>query len=119
MAPAVAPGPQMRRPRPSVGSKRRRNLGDVEPGECGADDHLGRELHARRVQSQFEYRIAPESAQAAMEIAERDRKEQTAEKAQDGIAEIPVQERHRVTGDPALKSVAHDEIAALAQTRDE
>ena len=54
-----------------------------------------------------------------MEIAERDRKEQAAEKAQNGIAEIPVQERHRVAGDPALKPVAHDEIAALAQARDE
>ncbi len=60
-----------------------------------------------------------EAAQPAMEIAGLEPEEQPADEAQHRIAEIAVQRRHGAGGDPALEPVAHDEVGAAAQARDE
>lgn len=50
-----------------------------------------------------------------MEIADADTEEQTADPAQDRIAQIPMERRHGPGSDPPLEAVAHDQIHALAQ----
>ena len=54
-----------------------------------------------------------------MEIAAGAVEEQAPDARENGIAEIPVQRRHRARHDAAAKTVAHHEIVAFPQFRDE
>ncbi len=118
VAPAVAPRAQMRRARPPRRCERGGHFVERETAKRRTDDHLARELHPRRAQPEREDPVAAKAAQAAVEIADGNRKEQAAEKAQDRIAEITMQKRHRPGLDAAFEPVADDEIAAAAQARE-
>ena len=50
-----------------------------------------------------------------MEIADADTEEQTADPAQDRIAQIPMERRHGSGSNPAFEAVAHDKIHPLTQ----
>ena len=53
-----------------------------------------------------------------MKVADIDVEKQTADPTQHRIAKIPVQQRHRAGRNPALESVAQDEVSAVAQALD-
>ncbi len=54
-----------------------------------------------------------------MEVTDVRTIEQPADEAQYRIAKIAVQWRHRAVGDPALETVAHDQLVAGTQPRKE
>src|ERR1700750_2201589 len=110
MSPSVMPRLQVRRATAPVRRQRRRHLLDVEIGPLGPKDHLARKFHPGRLKIEGANGIGAKAAKPAMEIADLDIKEQSAEKAQDGITEIAVQEGHRSRRDPATEAVAHHEI---------
>ena len=72
--PAVAPRPEVRRPRAAVLAEAHGDLGDLQAEEHRLDDHLARVLHARRPEVEAEQRVAAEAAQAAVEVRDVVRK---------------------------------------------
>ena len=50
-----------------------------------------------------------------MEVTDADAEEQAPDPAQDRVAQIAMERRHGPGSDPALETVAHDQIHALAQ----
>src|SRR5213082_3602348 len=70
----------------AVGRQRRRHLGDRQAAERRLDDHLQRKLHPRGSQPERQDRVAPEAAEAAVEVAERDPEQAAAEKTEHRIA---------------------------------
>src|SRR5579863_558164 len=115
MAPAVAPGSQMRRPPATIRRQRSGNFGDLQPAERSFDDHLAREFHSGGLQIDPLNRAAIEAAQAAMKIADRGAKEQAAKLRQHRVAQVAVQERHGAGLDSPPKAISHHEIGAIAQ----
>ena len=120
MPPAVAPAPQMRRPRAAVGRQRRRHLGDAQAVGCVAFTTISlANSMPGRLQVEAQDRVALEAAQAAMEIPARAVEEQAADRAQHRIAQIAMQRRHGARLDAAQEPIAHDELIAVAQLLDE
>ena len=118
--PAVAPGAQVRRAAAPVRLQCGRYLDQRVPGERGAYDQLGGELHARHAESERPDALPVEAADAAVEVADLLQPEHEAsDPRQDRVAQIPVQERHGTGSDAALEPVAHDHVVALAQLVDE
>ena len=68
---------------------------------------------------QVENRLPVESAQAAVEVADRRPEEEPADRGEHRVAEVLVQRRHRAGLDPAAEPVAHDQVVAGAQPLDE
>src|SRR5436853_3552097 len=79
MPPAIAPAAQMRRTATPVGMKRSRHFGDSPSGERCLHHELARELHSGGAEVQRADRFAIEGAQAAVEIAHPDAKQQSAD----------------------------------------
>src|SRR5580700_6843057 len=98
-----------------VGPENDRNFGDAGANLAGLDDKLKGEFHPRAAQIQFVIKIAPESPHSAVAVSDSRTEETIHKPTQTGIAEIPVERRHRAWLDAALESVSHHEIVALAQ----
>src|SRR5262245_57798899 len=103
MAPAIAPRAQVRGARAAIRGECRGYLGDLQLEQRRLDDHLRRELHPRRLQTEPVHDVAAKSAQPAMEITDVAAKEQTADERECGIAQIAVQKRHRPRLNAALE----------------
>ena len=106
VAPAVAPAAQVRRARAAVAAQRHRHLGQRQAGEARPHHHLRGELHARALQPQPQDGVAPEGAQAAMEVVDRRGEEQAAEGGQDRVADPAVLPRHGPRQDRARRRPA-------------
>src|SRR5215471_12574244 len=115
MAPTIPPRFQMRRTAPPIRPQSGWHLDDAQLLQGRADNHLGREFHAGRLQSQISDRACAKASEAAMEVANRDVEEQSAKEAQDGIAEPTVKQRHRAWLDTTAESVPHDKIITGAK----
>ena len=115
VAPAIAPGTQMRRTAAAILVQRGGDLGHAEAVHRGLDHHLGGELHAGGLQAAATDGLGIEAPQPAMEVTDADAEEQAPDPAQDRVAQIAMERRHGPGSDPALETVAHDQIHALAQ----
>jgi hypothetical protein len=120
MTPAVAPAAKMRRTIAAVRIQGDRHLADAVSLQRRLDDHLGRELHARRPQIQrFEGRF-PKGAKTAMEIRDRRTKEQPADGGEGGITDPAVLPRHRARQESCrrrLGSLQPNTKSSLARSR--
>ncbi len=119
MPPTVAPRLEVRRPGPPIRRKDRRHLGDVQAVQSRFHDHLGGELHAGGPQSELPDRLAREAAQSAMEVADAAGVEDPPDRGKHRVADVAVLPRHRPRLDAALEAVAHNEVVALTQLRQE
>jgi hypothetical protein len=87
--------------------------------KCRAHRHLAREFHAGGLEVEGEHGVAAKPAQAAMEVADAGTEEHAADQAEHGVAEVAMQERHGAGRDAAGEAIAHDEVAAAPQLRQE
>ena len=119
MTPPVSERPQVRRPRPAVGTQGRGDLGDPPAGQCVGHDHLGRPFHAGGVQPEVEHGLATEAAQAAVEVTDGDAEQGAPQPRQHRVADPAVQPRHGARLDATGEPVAHHQVVAGPQALDE
>ena len=116
MPPAVAPGRELRLAAARVVVDR--ELADVQLLLGRPHHHLRRELHAGGVQVELRQHGAAHGAHAAMGVAHAGPEEEVERAAQDRVADVAVQPRHRA-GLDAIHAVAHHEIGAGIEVLDE
>ncbi len=119
MPPAVAPGTEMGKTRAAVGIESGGRLGNAHARQSGLDDHLRRKLHARGAEIHAGERVAGEAAEPAVKVPHRRTKKQTADAAENRIADAAILPGHGAGPDAALKTISHDEIVAFAEFFDE
>src|SRR5689334_21395140 len=101
-----------------MGTKNGWHLLNTISGQRRTDDHLARKLHSRCHQVQFADTLRVKTAQSAVKVAYRARKEQPAKKAQRGIANVSMQPGHCSWGDTPVETVADDKICPGTQFYD-
>src|ERR1700688_3364963 len=117
MPPSIAPGAEVRRAIPTVGSKRRWNFRDAQTEGRGLHDHLTRKFHAQCPQLELFDLILAESAEAAMKIPHRTFEEQPSQSRQNRISQVAVQSRHRARQNFPPETIAHHQVIAFAEFR--
>src|ERR1700722_3144415 len=112
MSPSIRPSAKVRGSRAPIFFERRGHFRNAVAGKCRPDHHFAGELHAGCRELECENAVADAASQTTIEIPDLDCEKQTAEKADDWIAEEFVQGRHGPRRDAAAKPIADDAIGA-------
>ena len=113
--PSIAPTAKMRRPTTAIGRERSGNFGNCHAEEIGLDHHFAGELHPCRTNVHAAKTVAPECADAAMEVSARRGEEKPANSGKYRITEIAMQRRHGPLGNATPEAVSHYEIETSAK----
>ena len=117
VAPGVAEAVELRLADPRVVVDR--DLADREAAAVRLEDHLGRELHAGRVQVEHRQRLAADRAHPAVGVGHLHAEEDVEHAREHGVPDEAVEERHRVAVDRSLEARSDDEVVAALEAVDE
>ena len=96
-----------------------RDLADRQPAAVRLEDHLGGELHPRRVEVELRQGVAADRAHPAVRVGDLHAEEEVQHPREDRVADEAVQERHRVAVDRPLEARADHEVVARLELVDE
>ncbi len=96
----------------AVGTESGGDLGDLHPEQGSLHHHLAGKLHPGGAQVHPVVTFHGETPQSAVEVAGRAMKKEAPQGAKNGIAQVLVEEGHRLGSDSASESVAHDQVSA-------
>jgi hypothetical protein len=99
--------------------ERRRHFDDAQPDERRLDDHFGGELHPGCLQVEAIEGGPRQTAEPTVKIARGRMEEEAPDAREQRVADVPVLPRHGAGSKATQEPVAHHEIGAGRQRRDE